>query len=261
MPTPREELADLLRQARVSAGYGSQGALARKMSVSRPVITRAESATQPIPSEAILAAWAGVTGCPLDKLLELAERVRTGTPDWFMDYLIAESKATLLRCWSHVLVPGLAQTASYAEAVLAVELYPPERLAELVTARIGRQSVIGRAYLTVIIDQHVLERLIGSPEVMAGQCAHLADLTERRDVAVHVIPHGVNLGLWGSFDIATRDSTVTVRLESVEDIPTTSPALIAKVAQAYERLLGAALPRAESLTLIRTAEEKWKTQT
>jgi hypothetical protein len=35
--TPREELADLLQRARVEAGYGSQGALAKRLNVSRPV--------------------------------------------------------------------------------------------------------------------------------------------------------------------------------------------------------------------------------
>jgi transcriptional regulator with XRE-family HTH domain len=69
MATPREQLADLLRQARLDAGYGSHGALARKLNVSRPVITKAENATHPVPSDALLAAWAGVTGGPLEPLI------------------------------------------------------------------------------------------------------------------------------------------------------------------------------------------------
>jgi helix-turn-helix protein len=55
MATPREQLADMLRQARLDAGYGSHGALARKLNVSRPVITKAENAAHPVPSDAILA--------------------------------------------------------------------------------------------------------------------------------------------------------------------------------------------------------------
>jgi len=62
--TPREELADLLQRARAEAGYGSQGALAKRLNVSRPVISKAESATQPPPSEAILAAWGVLPGLP-----------------------------------------------------------------------------------------------------------------------------------------------------------------------------------------------------
>ncbi len=135
-----------------------------------------------------------------------------------------------------------------------------ERLRELVSARMERQSVIGRTYLTAIIDQHVLHRLIGSSTVMAEQCAHLAAVAERPDIALHVIPDGTNVGLWGAFDMAARDSTVTVRLEAVEDMTSTAPDLVGKVTVAFERILGAAMPCAESLALIRAMEEQWKTQ-
>ena len=106
--------------------------------------------------------------------------------------------------------------------------YPAERLAELVSARLERRAVIGRVYLTVIIDQHVTQRLIGSAAVMAEQCGHLADLAERPDIALHVIAESVNVGLWGAFDIAARDGAVTVRLETIEDIPSTAPALVGR---------------------------------
>jgi len=159
-----------------------------------------------------------------------------------------------------VVIPGSLQVESYARAVLSVESYAPARLAELVTARLERQSVIGRAYLTAIIDQHVLNRLIGSPAIMAEQCAHLAAAAERPDVAVHMIPEGTNVGLWGAFDLATRDGTATVCLTALEDVTSAAPGLIAKALRAYEQILGAAMPRAESLDHIRTAEERWKAQ-
>jgi transcriptional regulator with XRE-family HTH domain len=260
MATPREQLADVLRQARIDAGYGSHGALARKLHVSRPVVTKAENAAHPVPSDAILAAWAGVTGVPLDTLTELAQRAKSGTPDWFMPYRQAESAATILRCWSPLLVPGVLQCESYMRAVLSVEPYTAERLSEIVSARLERQAVIGRAYLTAIIDQHVLHRLIGSPAVMAEQCGHLATMAGRPDIGLHVVAEGTNMGLWGAFDIAARDSAVTVRLETVEDMTSTAPGLVGKVTVAFERILGAALPCAESLALIRTVEEQWKTR-
>jgi transcriptional regulator with XRE-family HTH domain len=260
MATAREQLADMLRQSRIEAGYGSHGALARKLNVSRPVITKAENAAHPVPSDAILAAWAGVTGAPLDTLIELAHRAKSGTPDWFMSYRQAEAQAQTLRCWAPLVIPGLLQVESYARAVLSVENYAPARLAELVTARLERQSVIGRAYLTAIIDQPVLNRLIGSPAVMAEQCAQLAATAEQPNVAMHIVPEGANMGLWGACDLATMDSTTTVCLTTLEDITSAAPNLVAKALRAYEQLLGAAMPRAESLDLIRTAEERWKAQ-
>lgn len=261
MATAREQLAALLKQARLEAGYSSHGALARKLNVSRPVVSKAENPGQPVPSDAILAAWAGATGAPQDTLTGLADQARSGTPDWFMPYRQAEADANILRCWSPVLVPGLLQTESYMRAVLSVEPYTAEQLDKLVTARLERQAAIGRTYLTAVIDQHVIHRLIGSGAVMAEQCAVLVRMAERPDIALHVVPEGTNLGLWGAFDIAARDGTITVRLETVEDIPSTAHELVSKVTVAFERILGAALPRIESHELIsKVAEEKWKAQ-
>jgi uncharacterized protein DUF5753 len=89
------------------------------------------------------------------------------------------------------------------------------------------------------------------PAVMAEQCGHLAILAERPNISLHITPEGANVGLWGAFDIAARDSAITVRLETVEDMTSTAPGLVGKVTVAFERILGAALPRAESLVLIR----------
>jgi hypothetical protein len=88
----------------------------------------------------------------LDVLTDLAQRAKSGTPDWFMPYRHAEAEAGILRCWSPMLVPGVLQTESYMRAV---EPYTAKRLEELVSARLERRAVIGRAYLTVIIDRHV----------------------------------------------------------------------------------------------------------
>jgi len=101
-----------------------------------------------------------------------------------MPYRQAEAQASILRCWSPLLVPGVLQTESYMRAVLAVEPYTAGQLDELVAARLERQAVIGRAYLTAVIDQHVLHRLIGSAAVMAEQCAHLLSMAERPDIAL-----------------------------------------------------------------------------
>jgi transcriptional regulator with XRE-family HTH domain len=260
VPTPREQLADVLRQSRLDAGHGSHGALARKLNVSRPVVSRAENAAHPVPSDAILAAWAGATGVALDTLTDLAQRAKSGTPEWFMSYRQAEAEARILRCWSPIVVPGIAQTPGYMRALFEDEGHLLDRIEELADARIERQSAIGRVHVTMIIGHHVLYRLVGSPAIMAGQCAHLASMAERSGVALHVLPDGVNMGVWGAFDIATRDSAITVCLETIEDVTSTADDLISKVMLAFERILGAALPRSDSLTLIRTAEEQWKTQ-
>jgi hypothetical protein len=229
--------------------------------VSRPVVSKAENPAQPAPSDALLAAWAGATGAPLDQLADLARQAKSGAPDWFVPYLTAESEADTLRCWSPLLVPGLLQAEPYARAVIGVEPYTPERLAELVAARMERQQVLGRAYLTAIIDAQVLQRCIGSSAIMAEQCAHLLTMAVRPGIALHVVPDGANVGLWGAFDVAARDNVFTVRFETLEDVTGRAPETVSKAMQAYERILGAALPRGDSLDFTREMESQWKTRT
>jgi transcriptional regulator with XRE-family HTH domain len=258
MATPREQLAVMLRQARLDAGYGSQGAFARGLNVSRPVVTRAENAAHPVPSDGVLAAWAGTTGVALDKLSDLAQRAKSGTPEWFMPFRQAEAEARILRYWSPLVVPGIAQTRGYMRALFEDE--GQIQTDELVAARLERQAVLGKVPMTMIIGQSVLYRLVRSPAVMAEQCGYLVTVAERPNVALHVLPDGVNMGVYGAFDIATAD-TITIRMSGIEDVTSAERDLIAKASVAFERILGAALPRADSITLIRSAEGQWKKQT
>jgi transcriptional regulator with XRE-family HTH domain len=261
VPTPREQLASVLRQARLDAGFDSHGALAVRLNVSRPVVSKAENAAQPVPSDALLAAWAGVTGAPLDTLTDLAQRAKSGTPDWFVPYRQAESEATVIRSWAPLIVPGLEQTEAYARAVLSAEPYTPAKLDELLAARLERQQVLERAYVVSILDAGVLSRCIGSAAVMAEQCAHLVTLAERSNITLHVVPDGTNTGAWGALDIASRDGLATVNFTTAtEDVTTTATERADRALMAYERILGYALPRPASLDFMRQQEESWKAQ-
>ena len=261
MPTPREQLAGNLKQSRLDAGFESHGSLAKRLNVSRPVVSKAENPAQPVPSDALLAAWAGATGAPLDRLTDLAQRCKSGTPDWFMPYRQAEAEAKTIRCWAPMVVPGLAQCESYARAVLSAEPYSPDRLAELVAARIERQQVLSRAHLVAVLDSSVLKRCIGSGSIMAEQCDYLAGLAERPNVSVHVVPEDTNTGAWAALDIATRGTTATVCLTTaLEDVTTSAPDQVDSAMQAFERILGASLPAVASLEFLRTQEDQWKTQ-
>jgi hypothetical protein len=255
--TPREELANLLSEARKAAGYSSQAKYAKARHVSRPLISRAESATQPPPSADVIKGYVGI-GAGETEIKRLIEAITSGTPAWFVPYLGPEAQAIILRCWSPILVPGLLQTENYARAVLAVNPHSAEKLAELIKTRMDRKQAIGRAYLIAVIDHLVLQRCLGSPAVMTEQCGYLADLTQNPQVALHVVPEGVNMGLFGAFDIATGENKTTVRLETAEDIPTTAAPMVSKLTVTFERILDAAMPCADSLTFVRTMEEQWK---
>jgi transcriptional regulator with XRE-family HTH domain len=253
VPTPREQLASILKRSRTEAGFDSHLALAKRLNVSRPVISKAENPAQPVPSDALLAAWAGVTGAPLDPLTDLAHRAKSGTPEWFMPYLAAEAAATTLRFWGPLVVPGLLQTEGYARAY--------EQSDEVVAARLERQRVIGRARVTAVVDHTVLLRRIGPPQVMADQCAHLAALAESQAVRLHVAPEGANVGLAGAFGIAAKDGMATVSLTTaIRDVTSTAADVVDDTLNLFEVILAASLPAVASVEFLRTQEETWKTQ-
>lgn len=260
MPNPRELLAQELKQARLDAGYATQGDLAKKLHVTRSLIAKAESPNQPAPSDAVLSAYAAKTGASLSDLRGLAKRATAGSPEWFVPYLSEEQRATILRLWGPLVVPGLLQTKNYARAMLSVEHYTAARLDELVRMRMERQGVLDRARVTAAIDAMVLQRCIGSPKIMAEQCAHLISLSEHPNVSIHVVPDGANVGLAGAFNIASHGSMTTVNLTTVRDIPSTESAMVDQTVQAWEQILVASRSLQESLDFLQAREGHWKEQ-
>jgi transcriptional regulator with XRE-family HTH domain len=90
-------------------------------------------------------------------------------PSWFEEWLIAEAKALSLRYWQPIIVPGLFQTADYARALLSHGNETGEAVDALVTARLARRTIFDKPEppsVTVVLDELVLRREIGSPEIM-----------------------------------------------------------------------------------------------
>jgi Domain of unknown function (DUF5753) len=93
----------------------------------------------------------------------------------------------------------------------------------------------------VVLDEAVLYRLIGSPQVMHDALVHVAELSQRPYVVVQVVPasNGANAGLSGAFDIASADGMPeTLRMEGVEDQTMKKRALVRKAAVAFDRVRG-----------------------
>lgn len=258
MPNPREFLAQQLKQARLSAGYATQGDLAEVLHVTRSLVAKAESPNQPAPSLGLLKPWADATKANLKELEDLFHRSKAGSPDWLIPYLGDEQQATIIRCWGPLIVPGLGQTEPYARSLLSVEPYTPEHVDELARTRMDRQGVLDRAHVTLVIDARVLQVCVGSPQVMAEQCRHVANLAELTKIVLHVVPEGANVGTWGGFAIASRGSVATVNLTTIRDVCTNAPDMVDETVRAYDHLLGHAMPRDESLNFTREQEELWK---
>jgi transcriptional regulator with XRE-family HTH domain len=266
---PAAFLGGELRRARVAAGFSSQDALAARLGFDRTVIAKAETGERP-PTDDVLAGWC--QACRLDddlfgRLVRLARRADGPVPTWFEDWLEAEGEAQSLRIWSPTLVPGLLQTADYArELFLAAQSDTSEDvIGALVAARLERQAILDRTEppdLVVVLDEAVLHRLIGSPQLMHDALVHMAELSRRPCVVVQVVPasNGANAGLSGAFGIASADGMPeTLQMDGVEDRTTEKRSLVRKAAVAFDRVRGDALPRDASRDLIlKVADEKWK---
>jgi hypothetical protein len=138
-----------------------------------------------------------------DRLLELAREAndpgwwhRYGdvTPDWFDAYLGLEAAAELIRTYEIQFVPGLLQTADYARAV--AQLTPggartPAEIERVVALRTRRQRALDREpplKLWAVIEEAVLHRPIGGPEVLRNQLGALREAVARPNVTVQIIP-------------------------------------------------------------------------
>ena len=266
---PAAFLGGELRRARVAAGFSSQDALAARLGFDRTVIAKAETGERP-PTDDVLAGWC--QACRLDdelfgRMVRLARRADGPVPTWFEDWLEAEGAAQSLRIWSPMLVPGLLQTAEYARALFLAEQTDTsdDAIDALVAARLQREAILDRSEppdVVVVLDEAVLHRLIGSPQVMHDALVQVAELSRRPYVVVQVVPasNGANAGLGGAFYIAAADGMPeTLQMDGVEDWTTEKRSLVRKAAVAFDRVRGDALPRDASRDLIlKVADEKWK---
>ena len=266
---PAAFLGDELRRARAAAGYPSQESLAAELGFDRSVVTKIETGERP-PTPDVLTRWCKV--CRLDyeqfaRMATLARRADGPVPRWFESWLDAESRATMLRYWSPLIVPALFNTADYARALLlaAQTDTSDDAIDALVEAKLERQAILDRRdppEVVTLIDEMVLHRLIGSPEIMHEQLLHVAELPTRAYVSVQIIPTavGATAGLSGDISLASVDGTADVlHTDAVAEGHTTeSRSLVRAAAVAFERMRQHALPHVQSRELIlKVAEEKW----
>lgn len=172
-------------------------------------------------------------------------------PGWFSFYTAVEQTATTVRIWETSIVPGLLQTEDYASALL----HDPG----LVHARLDRQDMVtrrdGPVEVLALIDESVLHRPIGSPEVFAKQLRHLVKMSRRENIEIRVFPlDAPEQPLWfGAFAILSFPWAVdgVAYLEHASDgVIVHSPDGIARHVKRWEAAMKLALPPVESINRI-----------
>jgi transcriptional regulator with XRE-family HTH domain len=201
----RRRLAAELRAIRESRGKsGDNVAAALKWSPSK--ISRYELARTglKVPEVEKLLDYYDITGPRRAHLLELArDAAQKGWWETFADELSPdyqqfigfEHEAVSIAIWHVEVVPGLLQTQAYARHIIGnyglIEPIAPGMIERLVRVRTQRQQILTRespAELSVVLDESSLRRRIGDEQVMYDQLTHLAELADRPNIAIRVLP-------------------------------------------------------------------------
>ena len=184
--TPAGVFGAELRFYRTRAGL-SQKDLAARANVSHDVISKIETGERP-PAEDFPPRLDAVP--ELDTrgaLTRLWDHLKKGRKQrlygWFQQWAGIEARATVLRWYEPLVVPGLLQTEEYARAILCAR--PDGNLDDLdeqVAARLARQAILDRTsapQLWCILDEGVLHRAIGGSKVMRSQLYRRPDVAAR----------------------------------------------------------------------------------
>ncbi|WP_028650058.1 helix-turn-helix transcriptional regulator [Nocardiopsis sp. CNT312] len=112
-------------------------------------------------------------------------------PDWFGIYVGLEEAASGIRTYEVQFVPGLLQSEGYARSVirLSTTTTATEDIDHRVEMRMRRQqrfTTAGAPRLWAVIDEAVLHRPYGSPEIMRGQIEHLIEMGRLPNITIQV---------------------------------------------------------------------------
>ncbi|GAA0581533.1 helix-turn-helix domain-containing protein [Actinomadura livida] len=202
------------------------------------------------------------TGGMYYRLWKLAKEIEVELvlPSGFPEYLEYERKATTYRIYCALLVNGLFQTEDYTRSILTTT--DGTNASELAAKRMERQSILTRdnaPHIWMVLDEAVLRRSIGGPEIMREQLDFLLAASERVNTMLQVIPYssGYHAGLEGEFTILGFDDGLNLAYtESAgEGLLIEKPVRVRDKVVRWDLLRGHALPIEESRAMIRTVME------
>jgi transcriptional regulator with XRE-family HTH domain len=127
---------------------------------------------------------------------------------WFTNYLDLEQAAELIRTYEVQFVPGLLQTEAYARAVIRLghNTATRDEIDRRTKLRMARKRLLDGTdapRLWAVLDEGVLRRLIGGPEVLREQIEALLEACEHPNIRLQVMPFasGGHAAAGGAFSI------------------------------------------------------------
>jgi transcriptional regulator with XRE-family HTH domain len=219
----------------------------------------------------------GITGDQADAVLELARRARVKDwwhqysgviPEWFQFYVGLEAAASAMQEYNAELVTGLLQTEAYARAVMAAAMRAgtdDQETERQIAVRLHRQQRLtapDAPTLWAIMNEAVLHRQVGGPQVMAAQLAHIGQLAARPNITIQVLPFtaGAHPAMLGSFTVMQfpdpADPAVVYLEAETGALYLEKPAEVRRYSLMIDYLRAQALGPAESRALIAQLAEE-----
>ncbi|MFJ2793635.1 helix-turn-helix domain-containing protein [Streptomyces sp. NPDC087290] len=202
--TRRRQLGVRLLELREASGLSAEEA-GERAGVSKATVSRYERAKGNVrwnQVDALCRAY-GASDEEREELIDLAKNSRP-TETWWVPFagkmtdqmrmlLALETEASRISHHSVGVIPGLLQTLQYAQEIKATpgNAIPVQDLQDYLTMRMRRQEILDRdappAY-HVVLDEAVIRRSVGGPEVMARQLDHLLRRGQEPNVCIQVLP-------------------------------------------------------------------------
>ncbi|MDQ1039852.1 transcriptional regulator with XRE-family HTH domain [Streptomyces sp. V3I8] len=201
-------------------------------------------------------------GAVAGRVLAAAARSLTrkvGLASWFRQWAAIEEEAVSLYAYECRAIPGLLQPEAYIRAIFERRLPPlsEDQIEYQVTARLERQQLLAEKPNTAfsfIIEQALLERHMGGPEVARQLLDHLLMRGVRRNVEIQVMPTRMydHAGIDGLMYLAETPRHEWVGYSEGQQSSNliTAPKDVSAMLQRYGKLRSQALDREATVSLL-----------
>jgi transcriptional regulator with XRE-family HTH domain len=268
----RRELGAILRRLRAEKNFTAEQAAAHLM-ISPSKLSRMETGQGVAKARDIrdLCDLYGVTDeAERDRLMDLAAEGKQ--QGWWEEYDLPYDKyiglevaAGSIKVYDSAVVPGLLQTADYARAlhVASIPRQDDSTISQWVEVRATRQEIFRRAEppsFHAILDEAVLRRPVGGWQVMRAQLTRVAEVAQRPNVTIQVIPYelGAHPGLDSVFTLLefSGEAPDVVYVEGLIG-PTyvDKSEEIERYVETFDKLSGLALDPSQSVEFINAAAQ------
>ena len=274
----RRQLMAELKRLREAAGL-SQEAVAEQLDWHHTKLMRIETGrTSPHPNDVrLMAEVYGMTD--RDQVAALVKLARDAKQrGWWYSYrdvllnrydffIGLESEAASIRNFELAMVPGLLQTEEYARALIQggpqeLGRDEVERRVEVRMTRQARLERDDRPQFWAILDESVIRRVVGGPEVTRGQLERLIAAGGQARTTIQVVPYRASMhpGLEGSFvilEFAESSEPDVVYMESVGgNLYVDRPDQVRLFGIAFDHLRAVALSPNDTRAMLRAAADE-----